>query len=264
MKVWDTFLFHDETHMLELRLRELDGHVDRHVIVEAATDHRGRAKPLHYAENQVRFAPWADRITHVVADLPASDNPWVREHAQRDAALPALTGSDDDLVLICDVDEIPSRSLLERARAGELPEVCSVRMRTFIHAVDWEVPQEVLPPTCVVATAAYIRAHGGSLAAIRDRRDSYPVVEDGGWHFSWQGGPEAAREKLETATCHTELLENGEGDLIADGTRYRTAENGGGLPVVPVDVDETWPAWIRERKCPPEWFRPREMAQVTA
>ena len=56
MKVWDTFLFHDETHMLELRLRELDGHVDRHVIVEAATDHRGRAKPLHYPENagQVR------------------------------------------------------------------------------------------------------------------------------------------------------------------------------------------------------------------
>ena len=61
----------------------------------------------------------------------------------------------------------------------------------------------------------------------------------------------------------TELLTNGEGPLIADGTRYRSAENGGGLPVVPVDVDGSWPAWIRERKCPPQWFRPRGPADVT-
>ena len=137
-------------------------------------------------------------------------------------------------------------------------------MRVFIHAVDWEVPPEHVPPQCVIATAGYIRRNGGSLAAIRDRRDQYPVIEDGGWHFSWQGGPEAAKDKLLTATCHTELLTNGEGDLIADGTRYRTAENGGGLPVVPVDVDETWPEWIRARKCPAAWFRPRETAEVPA
>ena len=167
------------------------------------------------------------------------------------------------MVLIGDVDEIPSRELLEAAAAGELPEVCAVRMRTFLHAVDWEVPQELVPPQCVIATARYIREHGGSLAAVRDARLTYPVVADGGWHFSWIGGPAAAKEKLETATCHTELLTNGEGDLIADGTRYRTAENGGGLPVVPVEVDETWPDWIREHRCP-EWFRPRETAEVPA
>ena len=58
--------------------------------------------------------------------------------------------------------------------------------------------------TCVIATAGYIRRNGGSLAAIRDRRDLYPVEDSGGWHFSWTGGPEAAKRKLETATCHTE------------------------------------------------------------
>jgi len=133
-----------------------------------------------------------------------------------------------------------------------------VRMRTTLHAVDWEVPAERIPPTCVIATAGYIRRNGGSLAAIRDRRDLYPVIEDGGWHFSWTGGPEAAKRKLETATCHTELIGTPEGDLIADGTRYRTSEDGGGLPVVAAEVDDTWPEWIRERKCPPSWFRPRD------
>jgi glycosyltransferase involved in cell wall biosynthesis len=265
-QVWSPVMFRNETDMLAMRFAETDGLIDRHVLSEATQTHRRVPKPLCWPAAGKRFAKYAARVTYVEASLPDVPEPWVREHAQRDAAWPVIDAeaSDDDIVLICDVDEIPSKSLLERARRGELPEVCSVRMRTFIHAVDWEVPQEVLPPTCVVATAGYIRAHGGSLAAIRDRRDQYPVVEDGGWHFSWQGGPEAAREKLETATCHTELLTNGEGDLIADGTRYRTAENGGGLPVVPVDVDETWPAWIREKRCPPEWFRPREMAEVTA
>ena len=85
------------------------------------------------------------------------------------------------------------------------------------------------------------------------------MILDGGWHFSWIGGPEAVREKLETATCHTELLGTPEGDLIASGERYRSGgHTAGHLPVVAVDVDESWPAWIADRKCPDEWFRPRE------
>jgi hypothetical protein len=69
--------------------------------------------------------------------------------------------------------------------------------------------------------------------------------------------------KLETATCHTELLTNGEGALIADGTRYRTAQNGGGLPVVARDVDAGWPEFITSHRCPPEWFRPKDLSDTT-
>ena len=35
---------------------------------------------------------------------------------------------------------------------------------------------------------------------------------------------------------------------------------GGGLPVTPVTVDASWPAFIYERRCPESWFRPREDA----
>ena len=223
-------------------------------------------KPLNWPAAGKRFAKYAPVVTYVEAQLPQVPEPWVLEHAQRDAAWPVIDAgaTDDDIVLICDLDEIPSPSLLERARSGKLPQVCSVRMATYIHNLNFRVPEEHLPPTCVVATAGYIRKHGGGLAAIRDRRDQYPVIEDGGWHFSWFGGPEAAKEKLETATCHTELLTNGEGDLIADGTRYRSTENGGGLPVTEVEVDDTYPQWIRDGKCPQAWYKPRELAEVPA
>ena len=264
--VWSPVMLRNELDMLEMRLTETDGLIDRHLLVESAVTHRGVPKPMCWPQAGKRFARWSRNVGYVEAALPEVPEPWVREHAQRDAAWPAIDAeaADDDIVLIGDLDEIPSRSLIERARAGKLPEVCAVRMRVFIHCVDWEVPAGHVPPQCVIATAGYIRRNGGSLAAIRDRRDSYPVIEDGGWHFSWQGGPAAAKDKLLTATCHTELLDNGEGDLIADGTRYRSAEDGGGLPVVPVDVDETWPAWIRDRRCPEIWFRPRETAEVPA
>jgi hypothetical protein len=35
-----------------------------------------------------------------------------------------------------------------------------------------------------------------------------------------------------------------------------------GTKMLPVDVDATWPRWVYERRCPANWFRPREQEQV--
>lgn len=260
MTLWSPVMFRDEFDMLYCRLEAVQGHDVVTVITESPVTHRGIPKPLHFAENLDAFRPWADRIIHVPVDLP-QQSPWAREHAQRNAAWPVIAGRarDGDTVLIGDVDEIPSPALLE----WNGPDVAAVRMRTCLFAADWEVPQMYVPPQCVIAEAGWLRrqaAGGRYLADVRDARDSWPVFEGGGTHLSWIGGPERQREKLETATCHTELLGTAEGDLIASGERWRTSQDGGGLPVVPVEVDETWPAYVHERRCPPEWFRPREAA----
>ena len=82
-------------------------------------------------------------------------------------------------------------------------------MRTFLFAVDWEVARPV-PPTCVAARVWWLREQAQSgryLAEVRDDRDRYPLFPGfGGWHFSWCGGPADQAEKLDTATCHTEIL----------------------------------------------------------
>lgn len=258
MTVWLPIMFRDEMDMLRFRLEATQDWDAITVIVESPTTHRGVPKPLWYQENAAQFAPWADRVRHVVTDLPDAA-PWGREHAQRDAAWPVIRdgAANGDTVIIGDCDEIPSPALMGWVGPGA---VVSARMRTFLFAVDWEVPAEFLPPTCVAAKAGWLRMMGAGLAAVRDQRGKWPVLDDGGWHFSWIGGPERQREKLETSTCHTELLGTVEGDLIASGERWRTSQDGGGLPVVPVDVDETWPAFVRERRCPEAWFRPREAA----
>lgn len=265
--IFDTFMFRDEFAMLEMRLEQFAGCGEpvRHVAVEAPWTHQAKPKPmslanlLEYPEKQA----WADAAgLTVLADTwePDPHAPWINEHHQRNAAWRYIDehADGDDWVLICDVDEIPSPELL----ANPPGVAASVRMRTFLFAVDWEVTRPV-PPTCVAARVWWLRGqakHGAYLAEVRDGRDAYPLFArgPGGWHFSWVGGPAANKVKLETATCHTEILGTAEADLIRSGARWATSQDGGGLPVRPVEVDETWPAYIRERRCPELWFRPRD------
>ena len=251
-RLWDVFMFRDELDMLECRLRELESWDLTHVIVEAPVTHRGDPKPLSFAVNEERYARWAGRIIHVIADVPADADPWVVEHAQRDAALPYLKdAANDDVVLISDVDEFPPREWPQSNPA------VSFSQRLCMYAVDWEYPERHV--CTVAARAAFVRHMG--LANVRDARHSFPVV-DGGWHLTWLGGPEGQRAKL-AVTCHLEMTDLSK-ELLASGRCYTEGiHHTGDFKMTPVDVDETWPRWIYERNCPENWFRPRGAGGVS-
>lgn len=264
--IYDAFMFRNEFDMLRMRVEAFEGAEVQHVAVEALWTHRAVPKPRHltgWLEDPAN-KEWArDHHLVVVTDdwNPDPHAPWVNEHHQRNRAWTWIDrrADDDDWVLIADIDEIPSPELIERGPGRE--PVVSVPMRTFLFAVDWEVARRV-PPTCVAARVRLLREmarSGAYLAEVRDDRDRYLTFGwPGGWHFSWCGGPADQAVKLDTATCHTEILSTAEAQLIRSGRRFASAENGGGLPVTPVTVDSTWPAYIAERRCPPEWFRPDE------
>ena len=244
-KLFDTFMLRNELDMLQMRLEELDDLAWRFVLVEATVDHQGHPKPLYYAENREQFAPWHDRIVHVIADdLPDSPNPWVREHAQRDRALPALAEAGAfDRILISDIDEIPNREALA---AGPRP-VLALEQAVHPFAVDWYAFAE---RTSVLATAASVRNHG--LAATRDSRASYPVVRDAGFHFCWLGGRQACLAKLD-AFCHLEAREVVRQGVESGDFIERGLWNAATLRAV--DIDARYPRMIREKRCPKEWFR---------
>jgi beta-1,4-mannosyl-glycoprotein beta-1,4-N-acetylglucosaminyltransferase len=265
MRIFDTFLFNDELDVLRMRLEELAGKVDRHVLVEARYDHQGNPKPLYYGENRDLFAPWSDRITHVIADVPtrAEDgNPWAREYAQRMAVWRGLDGDVEpaDLVLVCDVDEIPSDTALSLKPDGPV----AMGMRLAMFAVDWVHPYE----TRIAIAGRAKDLVTVPLFSLRDNgpRGQLPLVDGCGWHFTWLGGP-AAIERKASQFCHLELRE-----MILEGNAagewYEQGYTWHGISAVyppprrsfrldPVEVDGAWPAYIRERRCPAEWFRLR-------
>lgn len=264
MRIFDTFLFRDELDILECRLIQFDQYpVYRHVLVEAPVDHRGHPKPLVYAENKERFAPWADRIIHVVADELAQmggpsedrDTAWAREAAQREAIGRGLTDANpDDRLILADVDEIPNAAAIQHVQEGETG---VFDMVFCLFAVDWVWDNlRTSVTTCVGDVTSFKQAR-------REIWGNGPVFPDCGYHLSWLGGLPGVQAKL-AATCHTEVVA-GTVAALGDGAFYRDGVNlfDSYVPslrtgsLLPVDVDERWPKWVYERLCPPEWFRPR-------
>lgn len=259
VRIFDTFLFNAELDMLECRLTELDAYpqIYRHVLVEAPADHQGHPKPLHYAENRERFSAWADRIIHVVADLPDQPYAWYRERAQREqirAGLERAGAGPGDEVIVADVDEIPSASAME-AVAGLGATIATFEMTCCIFAVDWLWPE----PMKTSKAAPYGRID--SFERVREGYREEAVIPAAGFHLTWLGGPDAVRAKL-AAHCHLECNENIEVALADPDSIYRRGHNPfvqwTPEPLRATDVDGSWPVWVRERHCPPSWFRPRD------
>ena len=158
-------------------------------------------------------------------------------------------------MILADVDEIPSWAAFEAISAGQQG---ALEMVTCIFAVDW-----VWGPmsTSAVLSVEAARAHGSLSAARRKTWLSGPSISRGGHHLTWLGGADRVRSKL-GSHCHTELNAATEAALD-DGAFLNRGVNPfrfGGSPgdtLLPVDVDDTWPRWVAERRCPPGWFRPR-------
>ena len=277
-RIYDTFLFSGigtELDLLECRLRELDGVVDQHVIVEGALTFQGNPKSLTFPEHEDRFKPWRDRITYIPhypdTTMPGKEpgDAWAREHSSRMATWKGLADAEPgDLILHGDVDEIPSREAIYslREHAREITP-CKLELRFFMFAVDWEVPWRWRAPSVMrygqIADFTHLREHGW---------EAYPHVRPAGWHLTWLGGEQAARDKVH-AFSHVEAIPETEAGLAA-GKYYREGIWWPGTgryhetPFIPREVDATWPQWIADswdpvnRKpqgpAPGAWFRPRE------
>jgi beta-1,4-mannosyl-glycoprotein beta-1,4-N-acetylglucosaminyltransferase len=196
--IFDCIIFFNELDLLELRLYELDSVVDRFVIVEAPVTFSGEPKPLHFADNEQRFAPWREKIIHIVVeDMPQCADTWQRESHQRNAVIRGLhSAASGDAVILSDADEIPSADAISRwspeLEPRRFEQVCSYY---WINCVGggW-AGSRILPFSGL--------ARYPSLDAIR--YDPFPLLENGGWHFSFLGGAERVIAKLE-AYSHSEL-----------------------------------------------------------
>lgn len=255
MKIYDSFLFRDELDLLECRMVQMDTWpVWQHILVEAKVDHQGHQKPLVYAENRERFAPWADRIRHVVVDSLPDAEPMIREAAQRDAVSRGLTDVEaGDWLILADVDEIPNDVALAAVKNRE---VGVFEMVCCMFAVDWLWG----PPlkTSVILPAG----NGGQMSvARRDGWSAGPEIPGAGHHLTWLGGQDGIAAKI-NSHCHTEcnagLATGNAADVLYQhghnpfGTRFGYSDQ-----MIPVDVDESWPRWVYEKRCPGNWFRPR-------
>ena len=125
MRIVDSFMFFDESMLLDLRLNILDKYVSKFIICESTFNHNGVKKKLNF--DIKKFTKFKSKIEYIVLDkepvnlkiinendsseLKESkilDNALIRENFQRNFALKKLYEvNDNDLILINDLDEIP-------------------------------------------------------------------------------------------------------------------------------------------------------------
>ncbi|MDB9831848.1 hypothetical protein OAC19_02050 [Candidatus Pelagibacter sp.] len=112
MKIYDCFSYWDEDLLLDLRLNILDKYVDFFVIVEGNKTWQNNPKKLRFDIN--KFHKFKNKIIYIpVEDLPDGDNPYLRENFQRNAIKRGIiNASDDDLIIISDLDEIPNPEVI--------------------------------------------------------------------------------------------------------------------------------------------------------
>jgi hypothetical protein len=285
-QVVDTFMYHDEADVLELRLDTMAEAVDWFVLVQADVDHQNHAKPYRFDPADPRWSRWAHKIIDVRAsglpDTPHDEDPWAREWAQRDWTWTGLQRvpnlAPGDVVLHGDVDEIVrpevARSVRPRAR-----QFVSLVQTLYCFAVDWQHPEPWGGTVAVTVDTAsqlgdrlYVNGqmyHPGAWQLVRNQRNGligpnfadlgggWEVVPvwDAGWHFSWLGGRDEQLAKLERF-CHPEITERVLPGMTAD--RFlREGWHTDGVKLLPVDVDESWPPYVYEFRCPESWWRPR-------
>jgi hypothetical protein len=131
----DAFLANDEIELASFRISYLETHVDMVVIGESNTTFRGNSKPLY-------FKNWLEKLPHVSQKVMTvnldlrGDDAWQRESSAREALLEFLISNYADAgYIISDLDEIPSRSQVERMR--EIQGNYHFRTPTFYRKANW-------------------------------------------------------------------------------------------------------------------------------
>ena len=266
--IYDCFPFFNELDLLEIRLNVLNPVVDKFVLVEATSTFTGKAKPLYFEENKERFAPFADKIIHVVCDedFSAIDNPWIIEFIQKNYISKGLSDArPDDVIMISDLDEIPRpEKILEyKDKPGikcfqnnfyyyYLNYLCveepvwfkgtrMLKFKDFAHGLDGvkvKMNSKLPAEYCAATTPSKIRYYKKG-----------PWVHNGGWHFSYLGGAKAIQQKI-LSISHSEFHKEEFTDLAKIEARVKNGDDlfGRGKHFRAVAVGADFPKYIIENK----------------
>lgn len=199
-KLIDCFTFYNELEILELRMSEIYDVIDKFIIVEADKTFKGDSKPFIFDENKGRFEKWMDKIIHVKVNFPVlnSNNPWDYEKYQRNSFMPSLyflNLSENDKIIISDVDEIPDSSTLSYVKPYPMSGICKLEMDQYFGSFRNKLnnPEKWYHPK--ILTWGHLK----STTPDNCRNDfNCQWWEKGGWHLSYFGGSEKIVQKIKS------------------------------------------------------------------
>ena len=214
--IYDCFPFFNELDLLEIRLNELDSVVDKFVLVEATKTFQKQPKPLYFEENKERFKDFEDKIIHIVVDkfpnffykwrIPTA---WDYDNYQKDQVIKALSQCEgDDIIIISDVDEIPSADKIKEYKNTEGIKVFEQLLSNYYLnciAVDSPTELHLTNEDNMTYWKGSVMLNFSDFISFKKARmmrdkigENIVVIKKAGWHFSFVGDFDKIRLKLDS------------------------------------------------------------------
>ena len=208
MKIYDCFSYWDEDILLDLRLNILDEHVDYFVIVEGNKTWQNNKKKLRFDIN--KFLKFKKKIIYIaVEDMPDGDNPYKRENFQRNCITRGLkNSSDDDLIIISDLDEIPNP--LEFYKFKKKMRYAVFKQKHFYYKINSQSQKNPFWYGTRICIKKYLKSPQW-LRGLKFKKRPFwridkfrlnNIIDNGGWHFCNLKTPEELLYKYKNL-CET-------------------------------------------------------------
>lgn len=182
-RVFDAVLFSNELDMLAIRWKELQPYVSEFVLLEANSTFTGLTKPLFFAQNRGQFKFVESKLTYgsVGGRFVKGENPFVEESYQRVALdqLIRIAGiTEDDLLIMSDVDEIPSGHTINMLRwCDDIPDVLHLQLRNYLYSFEFPLDDK--------SWRASVHRYRPGKTRYAHFRQTNDLLADSGWHCSF-------------------------------------------------------------------------------
>lgn len=182
-RVFDAVLFSNELDILTIRWNELYPYITQFVLLESNSTFTGLLKPMIFASNRDRFKFIESRLTYgmIGGRFKKGENPFIEEAYQRvalDQLLRIAGIEDDDLLIMSDVDEIPSSHTINLLRwCDDTPPILHLQLKNYLYSYEFFVDNK--------SWRASIHRYKAGKTRYAHYRQTDDILSDAGWHCSF-------------------------------------------------------------------------------
>lgn len=202
MKYYDCFMYNNENLILKLRLNFLNPLVEKFIIVESKYDHQGKLKNKFFDINE--FFEFKEKIIYLlIENFPVNLSNWERENFQRNSILECLKDiSDEDYVMISDVDEIPNIKNISQINNYKYTVFEQKNYFYKFNLMNATLPKWYGTKMCkkkYLKTPQWLRDQKVKKFSIfKFYKIKWNIIKNGGWHFSFLMSPEEIQKKIKS------------------------------------------------------------------
>lgn len=193
-KIYDCVIFDNENELFSLRLNYLSKVVDIFVVVEGEATFQGQRKNLNFY-SKFKELPNVNYFVIPYSELIELSTPWDREYYTRNyikKALKKISATDFDLVLIGDVDEIPSKNIFLK-KIDDIFHLEQIFCSYYFNYYNFTSP---LWRSSYFAPFGVIKDKDLNIIRFDDKARKN-IIPFAGWHFSYLGNVENVIAKIE-------------------------------------------------------------------